>query len=134
MGVAPLDVLHTSCEQHPDRLFGDTSGLGVQFVIGECRQRVRHIDDGIIRHTPDGSRRLCGGHEMIGADGRGWNASAVEMDAVVHTARAAGASISHPDDHQIAGLGEFIDDPRIGRFRGRGFAAAHDLGEPILVV
>jgi hypothetical protein len=55
---------------------------------------------------------------VIGADGGGRNAGTVHVDTVVHTARAARASISHPDNSQITELCPLLDHLRGHRLRG----------------
>jgi hypothetical protein len=42
--------------------------------------------------------------EVIRANRGCWNAGAVEMNTVVHTARATRASIANPDNHHVTRL------------------------------
>jgi hypothetical protein len=55
---------------------------------------------------------------VIGADGGGRDTGTVHVDTVVHTARAARASISHPDNRQITELFPLLDHLRSHRLRG----------------
>src|SRR5215813_2192560 len=93
---------------------------------------MRHINDRIVRHAPYGRGSLASGHKMISANSGGRNSSAVQMDTVVHTARAARASISDPDNGQITELFPLLDHLRSHRLRGGGFAMPHNVGETIL--
>src|SRR5262249_30289191 len=56
------------------------------------------------------------------------------MDPVVHTARAARASIAHSDNSQITELSPLLDHLRGDGLRGRGFAVPHNVAETILRV
>src|SRR5213593_1641649 len=95
---------------------------------------MRHIDDRIVRHAPYGRCGLAGSHKMIGANGGSRDPGTVQMNTVVHTARAARASISHPDNGQITELFPLLDHLRRYRLRGGGFAMPHDVGETILFI
>lgn len=127
-----LLICYLPCQQHPNHLLCHMLCLSLNLILSERRKRVGHIDYRIVRHPPYRGCRLRCGHEMIGADGRGWDASAIEMNAVVHTARAAGASIAHPNNDQVAGPGELVDHFGVGRFGSRWFAITHDIGEAML--
>src|SRR6266540_3227146 len=102
-------ILHLPRSQHADDLPRQALGLNLDLPIAQRRERMRHIEHRIVRHTPYSGCRLRGGPEMIGANGGGRNAGAIEMDAIVHTARAARASIAHADEHQVTRLGELVD-------------------------
>jgi hypothetical protein len=54
---------------------------------------------------------------VIGADGGCRDTGTVHVDTVVHTARAARASISHPDNSQITELFPLLDHLGSHRFR-----------------
>ena len=75
-----------------------------------------HINHRIVRHAPYSRSGLAGGHKVVGANGGSRDTGAVQMDTVVHTARAARASISHPYNGQITELLPLLD-----HLRGYGF-------------
>jgi len=91
-----------------------------------------HVEHRILRHAPHCGCGLSRIHKVIGTNRRGRNASAVEMNAIVHTARAARASIPHPDNDQVTYGTQFLNHLRGYRFGRRGFTAAHHLNEAIL--
>ena len=93
---------------------------------------MRHIEHRIVRHAPNRGCGLSRIHKVIGTNRRGRNASAVEMNAIVHTARATRASIPHPDNDQVAHCTQFLNYLRGYRFGRRGLAAAYHFGEAIL--
>src|SRR5215510_4438519 len=95
---------------------------------------MRHIDDRIVRNAPYGRCGLASGHKMIGANGGSRDPSPVQMNTVVHTARAARTSISHPDNGQITELFPLLDHLRRHGLRGRGFAVPYDVAETILLI
>ena len=98
--------------QHAYDLPGQALGLGLNALIREFGKRVRHVNDRIFRHPPHRGGRLGGVDEMIRAKRGCWNTGAVEMNAVVHTARATRASIANPDNHQVARLAQRFDHLR----------------------
>jgi len=71
-----------------------------------------HINHRIVRHAPYGCRSLAGSYKVIGANGGSRDTGTVQMDTVVHTARAARASISHSDNSQITELLPLLDHLR----------------------
>src|SRR5262245_19291716 len=91
-----------------------------------------HVNYRIVRHAPYSRSGLASGHKVVSADGGGRDTGTVQMDTVVHTARAARASISHPNDGQVTERGPRLDDLRRHRLRGRRFAVPHDVAETIL--
>jgi hypothetical protein len=91
-----------------------------------------HVNDRIVRHAPYSRSGLAGGYKVVSANGRSRDTGTIQMDTVVHTARAARASIAHPDNGQITELLPLFDDLRSYRLRGRGFAVPHDVAETIL--
>src|SRR5215813_12415398 len=127
-------LLHTGCEQYLHHLPGHTARMFLQFSIRTRRERMWHINHRIVRHPPYGRSSPTGGHKMISADGGSRNTGTVQMDTVVHTARAARASISHPDNGQITELCPLLDHLRRHGLRGRGFAVPYDVTETILLI
>src|SRR5215813_11137689 len=95
---------------------------------------MRHIDHRVSGHAPHASSGLAGGHKVIGTNGGGWDTGAVHMNAVVHTARAARASIAYPDDGDVARLGPLLDHLGRHRLGGRRFTVPHDVAETVLLV
>ena len=57
---------------------------------------------------------LGGVVEDVGDYGRGGDAQALHLDAVVHTARAAGPSITHPGDEHVHLVQHLLDRLRLG--------------------
>src|SRR5262249_37549025 len=126
--------LHAAGEQDLHHLSGYVSGVLLQLSIGAGRERMRHIDHRVIRHTPHSRGGLAGSHKVIGANSRSWDTGAVHMNAVVHTARAARASIAYPDDGEVARLGPLRD--QLGRhgLGGRRFTVPYNVAETILLI
>ncbi|MGQ4807551.1 hypothetical protein NKDENANG_00905 [Candidatus Entotheonellaceae bacterium PAL068K] len=93
-----------------------------------------HIDHWIFGHAPDACRGLARVDKMVSTNSSCGDPSAVAMDTVVHTARAARASISHPDEHQVASVTKRLNHLSRNRFRGRGFAMTHNIGKTVLRV
>ena len=90
-----------------DDLRHDVSGTLVELFLGEVCDRVGHRQIFVIRHSPGFCHRPPGGVENVGNDRSRWEATLLKHNAIEHTARAAGASISHPSDDDIA-LGQDI--------------------------
>ena len=63
---------------------------------------------GIIWSSPHSSHSARGFNESIGTDGSGWDAGFFGVDAVVHTARATGASIADGHDNRVTTIGELL--------------------------
>jgi hypothetical protein len=76
------------------------------------------IDHRIMRHAPYSCSCLAGGHKVISANGGGRDTGTVHMDTVVHTARAARASVSYPDNSQVTEFLPLLDHLRSHRLRG----------------
>ena len=93
-----------------------------------------HINHRIVRHAPYGRSGLASGHKVVGANGGSRDTSTVQMDTVVHTARAARASIAHADNSQITELLPLLDHFRGDGLRGRRFTVPHNVAETVLRV
>ena len=61
---------------------------------------------GIIWSSPHSSHSARGFNESIGTDGSGWDAGFFGVDAVVHTARAAGPSITDGYDNRVTTISQ----------------------------
>ena len=68
------------------------------FLVGEAGQRVLRDDKLVIGDTHHAGHGRGGVQEDVGDDGRGGDSQPLHFDAVVHTARATGASIADPGD------------------------------------
>ena len=91
-----------------------------------------HVEHRILRYAPYRSRGLSRVDKVIGANRRGRDASTVEMNAIVHTARAARTSIPDPDNDQVTHRAQFLNHLRRHRFGRRGLATAHHIGKAVL--
>jgi hypothetical protein len=109
---ASVSLVHAGCEQYLHHLPGHTARVFLQFSIRACGERMWHVNHRIVRHPPYGRGSLTGGHKVVGANGGSRDTGAVQMDTVVHTARAARASISYPDNGQITELLPLLDHLR----------------------
>src|SRR5262249_27996021 len=86
----PLVLLfHAGREQYLHYLPGHTARVFLQGSIKARRERMWHINHWIVRHAPYGRCSLASGHKVIGANGGSRDTGTVQMDTVVHTARAA---------------------------------------------
>src|SRR5262245_48186122 len=127
-------LLHAGREQYLHDLPGHTTRVFLQFSIRARGERMRHVNHRIVRHSPYGRCSLTGGHKMIGANSSSRDTGTVQMDTVVHTARAARTSIPYPDNGQITELFPLLNHLRGHRLRGRGFAVPYDVAETILLI
>ena len=95
-----LDASNTA-QQNPLHVGKELFCPSSAFLVGEAGQRVRGDCVFILgyAHHP----RHCLGRvvENVRDDGCCGNAQALHLDSVVHTARTAGPSISHPGDEHI---------------------------------
>lgn len=75
---------------------------------------------------------LAGGvHEGLSAQQDRGDAALFEGQDVVHTARHAGASVTDGGDHEVATLGQLIDDGGIGDARIDEFGPVHGVGQAV---
>jgi hypothetical protein len=86
------------------------TGTLIEFSLREVGNRMGHLQEFVVWHTPG----LCHGpascFKYIGDDRSGGNTMFFKQNAVEHTARAARASITNASDDDIAVGGKFLDD------------------------
>jgi hypothetical protein len=86
------------------------TGTLIELSFREVGNRMRHLQEFVVWHTPG----LCHGptcfFKYIGDDRSRGNTMLFKQNAVEHTARAARASITNTSDDDIAVGGKFLDD------------------------
>ena len=95
---------------------------------------MRHVNHRVLWHAPYGRSRIAGRDKMIGANRGRRNTGTLQMNSVVHTARAAGSSIAYTNDGHVARLDPILDYLWRHGSGGRRFAVSHDAGKTVPLV
>ena len=94
-------------------------------VIGQTGERVLGDDVLEVWHAHHAGHGLGGVVENVGDNGSSWQAQALHLDPVVHTARTAGASITDPGDENVHLVQHVLDHIGLGG-QGRGMLVEED--------
>jgi hypothetical protein len=121
-------------QQNVYHLRDDLPGPSIELLIGEVGNGMGERQKLIVRHAPSLGHGPAGGLDHIGDDGRCWNAALLKQDAVEHTARAAGASVSHPGDHGVALRLDLPDDLLMRGYAGPTLAAQQHSSDAVLLL
>jgi hypothetical protein len=97
-------------QEDVDDLRNDIARALIELCVGQVSDGVGHGQILIIRYTPGLCHRPTGGVKDVGDDGGGWKSAFLKQDTVEHTARAAGASVSHPGHDGVTLSQNVADD------------------------
>src|SRR5262245_39901342 len=116
------------------RHFGDDgAGALVELGFRQVCDRMGHHQEAVGGQAPLDRHGPSGLLEHVGHDRGGRNAGLLEHDAVEHTARRAGPSITDACDDDVAGLAHLLDDLLVRRHTGVALAPHLGGRRPILL-
>src|SRR6266540_1933846 len=101
----------------------------LQVGLAQTPNRVVDDRERLVGQPADASRGAAHVLEGLGAHRRRRNAAQLHLDAVVHTARAAGASVADSDHDGVAAGGHHLEDVVRCDPRRVGFAGVDRLGD-----
>ena len=102
-------------QQYSDHLRRQLFGALAELLPGQVFDGMLGVNGGVISRAPHLGHSRRRGDEPVGANGGRGYASVLHVNSIVHTARAAGASITHRHDHRITAFRQLTDGGRVGR-------------------
>ena len=107
--------LQTVADEDTDYFRSQCLGPLAYLFPGQILDGMLGENSGVIRRAPHLGHSRSRGDEPVGANGGRRDAGVLYVNSVVHTARTAGASITHPDNDRIAALRQLLDGLSHGR-------------------
>ncbi len=131
-----LEIDSGGCTAQQNTLDLGGQGLGpvAAFFVREAGKGMLSHHVLVIRHPHHAGHGLGGVVENVGDDRRRGYAQALHFDAVVHTARAAGASIADPGDEDVHLVQHVLYGCLLGGQGSRVFAEIQHLSQSVLLL
>ena len=120
--------LQTVADEDTDYFGGQCLGPLAYLVPVQVLDGMLGENRGVVGCAPHLGHSLSRGDEPVGANGGRRDACVLYVNSVVHTARAAGASITHPYNDRVAVLRQLLDGLGHRGPRSAGLAVPADVG------
>ena len=112
-------------QQYPLHVGSDAGRPLFALFVGQAGNRMRGDYELIVGYAHHPGHGLGGVQKYVGDYGSGGYAQPLHLDAVVHTARAARPSITHPGDQDVHLVQRLLHHFGLGR-QGCAVLAQHD--------